>query len=864
MKRIYLLFLAIVLFSINGISQALLQESFEGTFPPAGWTIINNGTGNTWTQNTTATYAYNGTKSMQLMYNTTNAADAWAITPALNLNTNPVTITLWTRVRRATSLESLKITVGTGNTVADQTTVLSDNPSLSNTAFQQITATFTAPTAGTYYFGFNCYSAANKRYLYLDSITISQLLPACTGTPVGGTTISSVTTICPNLPFNLSVTNSSGGVSGLSYQWQSSPDSINWTDIAGEVNPTTTVTAGITTATYYRRKVSCSGTDSYSTMVQVSLNPPSFCVCSPNNGTTLHSATTPSIDEVDIPGTNLTNSSPGAPTNGYTLFSDTSMVPSLSAGVTYTLNTTFSAASIASVWFDWNQDGVLDATEWTQITTNATTGSISFTVDPAALLGNTLMRVRSRLPGNANAATDACTTFGSGETEDYIINIVKGTSCNGSPIGGIITYADTSICPNSGFTLAVTGASTGTTGLTFQWQSSADTTSWADISGETNSTYSSTGITTPTYFRRKISCSGNDAFSSYLYLKINPAMICACSPNTGTTLHSATTPSIDEVDIPGTKLTNSSTGAPTNGYNIFTDTTIVPNLSVGATYTLNTTFSAASIASVWFDWNQDGVFDASEWTQITTNAATGSITFTVDPAALLGNTLMRIRSRLPGNANASTDACTTFGSGETEDYVINVVAPLPVSMIQFKGIKQDNKNLLTWITTNEKNNKGFEVQHSFNGIEFNKIGYIETAAQNGNSTNNLTYHFTDNSFTDGANYYRLKQIDINGKSSISNTVLIKGNSANKFIITCIFPNPAIEKLTVIVSSPITQYSTVLITDMSSRIIKEEKILANEGNNQYQINVSGLLSGTYIIKVYSNNAYESAIQKFIKR
>ena len=674
MKKIYLMLLISICFTINVYSQAVLQESFEGTFPPAGWTIFNNGSGNNWSQNTTSTYSYDGNNSMQLMYNSSNAADAWAFTPALTLNTNPVTITFWTRVRSATYPESLKFTVGTGNTVADQTTVLIDSSSLTNTNYTQWTATYTPTSAGTYYFAFNCYSAADEFYLYVDSVTISQLLPGCTGAPFGGTTIASSQGVCANISFGLSVNGSTGGVAGLTYQWQSSPDSINWTDISGETNSTSSVTSGIASPTYYRRKVTCGGIDAYSTKVLVGINPTALCACSPNNGTTLHNATGPTIDEVDIPGTKLTNSSAGAPSSGYTLFNDTTIIPNLVQGVTYTLNTTFSTAGIASVWFDWNQDGLFDASEWTQITTNAANGSISFTVDANALLGQTAMRIRLRASGNANASTDACTTFGSGETEDYVINVIKGEPCSGMPTGGNAVATQSSVCAGTDVNFTVNGSTSGTIGLTYQWLISTDTgKTYTAISGGDSISHYEAGFSTPACYKRSISCGSNTAFSSVACVGINTVNLCPCSPSNGTTLHSATDPTIDEVDIPGTKLTNSSPGAPTNGYNIFSDTSIVPTLQIGNTYTLNTTFDVTAIASVWFDWNQDGVFDASEWTQITTSGTNGSISFTVDPSALPGNTLMRIRVRLPGNSNGSGDACTTFGSGETEDYLLNIV-----------------------------------------------------------------------------------------------------------------------------------------------------------------------------------------------
>ena len=666
-------------YSFSQTPTPIIQESFEGSFPPAGWTIFNNGTGNSWTQNTTSTYASNGSKSMTYAYTASSAADAWAFTPLLNLNTNPVFITFWVSVRSASFPESLKFTVGTGNTVADQQTVLIDSSSLTNTKYRQWSTVYTPTTAGTYYFAFNCYSAADMYNLFVDSVTFSQVLPSCTGAPVGGTTITSDTAFCPGSAFILSVSGSTSGASSITYQWQSSTNNTTWTDIAGATNMAFTDSAGITTPTYFRRKISCSSFNAYSSTVYISVNAASLCVCSPNNGTTLHGGTSPNIDTVSIVGTTLYNISTGTtvPTSGYTLYADTSKMPTLIQNITYTLQTGFSGIAIGSVWFDWNQNGIFDATEWTQITTSGTSGTISFTVPATALIGKTLMRIRTRSTGSSNASGDACTQFFSGETEDYLINIIPGASCTGTPSGGTISASANPVCTNSNFVLSVSGSTANVSGLTYQWQSSPNGTNWSNITGSINQTDTIKGLATATYFRRAITCSTSNqtVYSTSVNIAIKPTMLCVCSPTTNITLHSTTNgPAIDTVIIAGTVLNNiSSTTIPTGGYTLYSDTTMMPSLKQAVTYTLQTSYSATAITSVWFDWNQNGLFDSAEWKQVNTTGTKAIISFTVPANASLGKTLMRIRSKSSGT-NAALNACTSFTTGETEDYLINVVA----------------------------------------------------------------------------------------------------------------------------------------------------------------------------------------------
>jgi len=97
------------------------------------------------------------------------------------------------------------------------------------------------------------------------------------------------------------------------------------------------------------------------------------------------------------------------------------------------------------------------------------------------------------------------------------------------------------------------------------------------------------------------------------------------------------------------------------------------NLNPGSSYTFSITSNGPAIVSVWFDWNRNGVFEPSEWYQPYTNAAAGSVVVTVPSNANFGLTKMRVRSRLNGNINGSGDACLNMGSGETEDYTINIM-----------------------------------------------------------------------------------------------------------------------------------------------------------------------------------------------
>jgi hypothetical protein len=84
------------------------------------------------------------------------------------------------------------------------------------------------------------------------------------------------------------------------------------------------------------------------------------------------------------------------------------------------------------------------------------------------------------------------------------------------------------------------------------------------------------------------------------------------------------------------------------------------------------------IIGVWFDWNRNGVFDATEWTLVNGFSSAGfpsQVNVSVPFNAVIGTTLMRVRTRVNGAQNGSGDACSQFGSGNSIDVPITILSP---------------------------------------------------------------------------------------------------------------------------------------------------------------------------------------------
>src|SRR5690606_28957153 len=283
--------------------------------------------------------------------------------------------------------------------------------------------------------------SANTPRWFTGSVTLISTTP-CSGQPTAGT-LNAPAQVCANTAFTLAASGMSYG-NGIEYQWEESTDGgMTWTPIVGATATTYTVSGGITVRTEYRFVVTCSngGDQDISSPTMVNIAPFFNCYCpATNQGSS-------QITNITISGTTMKHTTGTGPAPSYyTAYPDTVVATStLVQGVSYPVSMTFDGSAIGSIWIDYNQDGVYDATEWVQTGTTGTSHSATITVPYTALAGPTGMRVRSRGSGNANGATDACTAMGGGETEDYIITIAAATACAGQPDPVTVT-GPTSVC----------------------------------------------------------------------------------------------------------------------------------------------------------------------------------------------------------------------------------------------------------------------------------------------------------------------------------------------------------------------------------------------------------------------------------
>lgn len=173
---------------------------------------------------------------------------------------------------------------------------------------------------------------------------------------------------------------------------------------------------------------------------------------------------------------------------------------------------------------------------------------------------------------------------------------------------------------------------------------------------------------------------------------------------------------------------------------------------------------------------------------------------------------------------------------------------LPVNLVSFTGKNIDNANILHWITSIEFNNDRFEIERSEDGINFYTIGSVNSK---GNNSTKQAYEFYDTKFIKEKNYYRLLQIDVDGKKTYFDIVSIESLRNNMFSI---YPNPATDEINILTTGNVT--SIEIYNAQGAKLYQKRSIISSV------LDIRFLTIGNYILRtVVNGSAYQ---QKFIKK
>ena len=162
--------------------------------------------------------------------------------------------------------------------------------------------------------------------------------------------------------------------------------------------------------------------------------------------------------------------------------------------------------------------------------------------------------------------------------------------------------------------------------------------------------------------------------------------------------------------------------------------------------------------------------------------------------------------------------------------------PLPVKLTAFSGSGNKRNAVLSWVTADEQAFDRFDVQYSTTGNEFATIGQVKNKGNKNGSSYSFNY-----SQTAGKGYYRLKMVDLDGSSAMSNVISITTNCTERTIVLAPNPTPGIVHVSGLNAGDKIQVLNAngqTVAQKTAIMNNEEIDLANYAPGLYQVTISG--------------------------
>jgi hypothetical protein len=274
---------------------------------------------------------------------------------------------------------------------------------------------------------------------------------------------------------------------------------------------------------------------------------------------------------------------------------------------------------------------------------------------------------------------------------------------------------------------------------------------------------------------------------------------------------------------------------------------------------------ASDVAQTGFtaNWTSSPIGYAEQYVlQVSTSPAFDSFVDGYNGLAVSGKTWQQVT--IPSASNGRTAAASTYyyrvaaskagleGQGAFSETVSVPMRPLPVNLLSFTGKRVENASLLKWRVIDEVQFARYEIERSFTGKHFDKIGEI-SALFNEQKTE-AEYQFTDRipsaGFSADKLYYRLKMVDQDGSFSYSRMLWLSVGPSGEINL---YPNPATNQITVILSEILIN-SEAQLYDQKGRLLRTVKIASTKTD----IDVKAFSTGIYFIRFE-----DGKVMKFVK-
>ena len=185
--------------------------------------------------------------------------------------------------------------------------------------------------------------------------------------------------------------------------------------------------------------------------------------------------------------------------------------------------------------------------------------------------------------------------------------------------------------------------------------------------------------------------------------------------------------------------------------------------------------------------------------------------------------------------------------------------PLPVELVSFSGICDNGLINLTWQTASEFNSSHFDVEKSRDGENWQLLSTVPSA---GTSNELITYQTVDQNGTNGNNYYRLRQVDIDGTEKLYDPINVSCTEVTPGYFST-FPNPSGTLFQVVVNNKeLIGICTLNMVDATGKVIEQREIEVKDGINMFVINQE-LTPGIYFLNITNGSKSTSMLRHAIK-
>jgi hypothetical protein len=178
------------------------------------------------------------------------------------------------------------------------------------------------------------------------------------------------------------------------------------------------------------------------------------------------------------------------------------------------------------------------------------------------------------------------------------------------------------------------------------------------------------------------------------------------------------------------------------------------------------------------------------------------------------------------------------------------VGALPVKLIYFAAEKHDeSKSMLTWATASELDNDHFEIERSTDAQSWHKIGEVKG---HGTTSTQENYSYIDMKPTSGINYYRLRQVDVDGKFEYTNITEVQfDNASSASIIMAVYPNPLAQSaaINIALSNSSDNINNISVTNTVGQVVLNQTVSDMQSTSLSGLN---LPEGVYFITAHTTN------------